>query len=89
MSLAGEIAAAVEIGRENGWDDMRILKVILANEYGDKRRELVVLWGDALGLAPKMALRRACAAGLIPTTHPPRALVKGTLLRIPRENTSE
>jgi hypothetical protein len=89
MGLASEIAAAVDIGRGNGWDDMRILKVLLFNEYGDRRREIVVLWGDATGLDVKTALRKACAETLISTTHPPRALVAGTLQRISRENTSE
>jgi hypothetical protein len=89
LSLASEVAAAVEIGQETGWDDMRILRTILSNVYGDKRREIVVLWGDALGMQPKEALRKACAAGLIPTVHPPRSLVAGTLPRICRENISE
>lgn len=82
MSLASEIAAAVEIGRESGWDDMRILKVLVSGEYGgNHRREIVVLWGDALQLEPKKALRKARAAGLIPTTHPPSSLREGTLQR--------
>ncbi len=89
MSLASEIAAAVEIGRENGWDDMKILRVLLSNEYGDKRREIAVLWGDATGHDPNAALRIAHAASLIPTAHPPLSLREGTLQRIPRESESE
>jgi len=90
MSLALEIAAAVEIGRESGWDDMRILKVLLSREYGgDHRREIVVLWGDAIALKPKEALHKACAAGLIPTTHLPRSLREGTLQRKTLGNASE
>lgn len=90
MGLASEIAAAVEIGRESGWDDARILKVLLFGEYGgNHRREIVVLWGDATRLTPKQALRKACAAGLIPTTHPPISLRTGTLQRKTLENASE
>jgi len=90
MSLASEIAAAVEIGRESGWDDMRILKVLLSREYGgNHRREIVVLWGDAIGLKPKEALHKACAAALIPTAHFPRSLREGTLQRKTPENASE
>jgi hypothetical protein len=89
MSLASEVAAAVEIGREYGWDELRILKTLLRNVGGNARRELVVFWGDALGLDPKDALRRARDAGEIPTTAPPPSLKAGTLPRIVRVDTSE
>jgi hypothetical protein len=82
MNLASEVAAAVEMGRESGWDDLRILKSILSGEFGgNHRREMVVFWGDAIGVEPKEALRRARAAGLIPTTQPPKSLREGTLQR--------
>ena len=89
MSLAGEVASAVEIGHEYGWDDMDILKCILRNIGGERRREMVVLWGDAVGLEPRSALRKAHEAGEIPTPSPPRSLKKGTLQRIARAGTSE
>ncbi len=89
MSLAAEVVSAVEIGREYGWNDMKILKCILRTVGGDARRELVVLWGDAVGLDPKTALRIAHKAGEIPTTAPPRSLREGTLLHIVQANTSE
>ena len=90
MSQASKIAAAVEIGRVSGWDDIRILRVLLSREFGgNHRREIVVLWGDALGLEPKEALHRARAAGLIPTTHLPKSLREGTLQRRILESTSE
>jgi hypothetical protein len=89
MSLAAEVAAAVEIGREYGWSDMKILKSLLRNVGGNARRELVILWGDATGLEPKDALRKAREANEIPTTAPPPSLKDGTLLRIDQANTSE
>ena len=58
LSEAGQVAAAVDIARENGWDDLKILKELLRSEYGgEHRRELVVFWGDATGRDPKDALR--------------------------------
>jgi hypothetical protein len=82
MSLASEVAAAVKIGREYGWDDLRILKMIVRNVGGDERREIVILWGDAIGIDATTALQRARAAAEIPTTHPPRSLREGRLQRI-------
>lgn len=89
MSLASEVASAVEIGREYGWDDMKILKYLLRNVGGNKRRELVVLWGDAIGIDAKTALHKAREANEIPTTAPPPSLKSGKLLRITRADTSE
>jgi hypothetical protein len=90
MSEAGQVAAAVDIGRENGWSDLEILKELLRNEYGgEHRREFVVFWEDATGRDPNDALRLARGAGLIPTTHPPRSLKKGTLQHIPLGNAPE
>lgn len=88
MSLAAEVASAVEIGHMYDWDDMRILKCLLRNIGGNKRRELVVLWGDAIGLDPTTALQKAHEANEIPTPTPPPSLKEGTLQRIVREDTS-
>ncbi len=89
MSLAGEVASAVEIGHMYGWDDMKILKCVLRNVGGNKRRELVVLWGDAIGIDPTTALRKAHEVNEIPTPAPPPSLKEGTLQRIVQEGTSE
>ena|SRR5271167_479282 len=89
MSLASEIAEAVKVGRAFGWSDLKILKTVARNTGGDERREIVVLWGDAIGLTAKMALRKARAAGELPSTHPPRSLREGTLQRIIPEDISE
>ncbi len=50
-----------------------ILHEVLQNVYGGtRRRELVVEWGEALGLEASDALRLAFEIGLIPSVHPPR-----------------
>lgn len=52
--------------------DEDIMREVLQNVYGgNRRRSLVVEWGEALGLTASDALRRAFAAGLIPSVHPP------------------
>ena len=89
MSLASEVAEAVRVGRSFGWSDLRILKSIARSVGGDARREIVVLWGDAIGVDAKTALRKACAAGELTSTHPPRSLREGKLQRINREDISE
>ena len=64
---------AVAAAREIRFSDAEILKEVLGGVYGsNKRRELVVEWGELLGLDPSHALRVARAAGLIPSVHPPR-----------------
>ena len=64
---------AIASAREAGFSDDEILREVLANVYGsNKRRELVVEWGESLGLEASEALRVAHAAGLIPSVHPPR-----------------
>ena len=66
-------AMLVKMAREAGMNDEEILCEILKGEYGgDHRRHLVVEWGEAMGLDPSAALRKAQKAGLIPSTHPPR-----------------
>ena len=50
-----------------------ILREILRGVYGgEKRRRLVVEWGELLGLTANGALQIAHVAGLIPSAHPPR-----------------
>jgi hypothetical protein len=64
---------AIAAAREAGFSDAEILKTVLGGVYGsNRRRELVVEWGEVLGLEPSEALRVAFAAGLIPSVHPPR-----------------
>ena len=70
------IAAA----REAGFSDTEILREVLAGEYGgDRRRTLVVEWGELLGLDAKTALRVAQRAALIPTVHPPKRTAAAVL----------
>ena len=52
--------------------DAEILHAVLQGVYGNRRRELVVEWGEALGLTASEALRLAYSAGLLPSAHPPR-----------------
>lgn len=89
MSVAMEVVDAVRIGHAYGWDDMRILKCILRSKAGNERRELIVLWGDAIGLDSTSALRKAWKASEIPTPAPPPSLREGTLQRIIQEDTSQ
>jgi len=64
---------AIASAREAGFTDAEILREVLANVYGsNNRRELVVEWGELLGMGASEALRVAHAAGLIPSAHPPR-----------------
>lgn len=64
---------AIAAAREAGFSDAEILKQVLANVYGgDERRQLIIEWGELLGLKASEALRVAHAAGLIPSVHPPR-----------------
>jgi hypothetical protein len=64
---------SIASAREAGFSDAEILREVLANVYGSNiRRELVVEWGELLGLEASEALRVAHAAGLIPSVHPPR-----------------
>jgi hypothetical protein len=64
---------AIAAAREAGFSDAEILKSVLSNVYGsNNRREMVVEWGELLGLEASESLRVAHAAGLIPSVHPPR-----------------
>jgi len=57
--------------------DAEILKEILRGVFGgNKRRELVIEWGELLGLTASDALHAAQAANLIPSSHPPRKTPK-------------
>jgi hypothetical protein len=63
----------IRAAREAGFSDEEILREVLRGVYGgEKRRRLVVEWGDLLGRTPSDALRISHAAGLIPSAHPPR-----------------
>jgi hypothetical protein len=64
---------AITAAREAGFSDAEILKTVLSGVYGsNRRRELIVEWGEVLGLEASEALHVAHAAGLIPSVHPPR-----------------
>lgn len=72
MSTANRVRL-VNAAREAGFSDAEILKEVLRGVYGsEKRRTMVVEWGELLGRTPSDALRIAHAAGLIPSAHPPR-----------------
>jgi hypothetical protein len=63
----------IRAAREAGFSDEEILREVLRGVYGgEKRRRLVVEWGELLGRTPSDTLRIAHAAGLIPSAHPPR-----------------
>ena len=63
----------IRAAREAGFSDEEILREVLRGVYGgEKRRKLVVEWGELMGRTPSDALRIAHAAGLIPSAHPPR-----------------
>jgi hypothetical protein len=64
----------IETARRRGMSDAEILRVVLQGEYGNRRRELVVEWGELLGLSTTDALRLAYSAGLLPSAHPPKKL---------------
>jgi len=64
----------IEKARMLGMSDEEILTIAVAGEYGgNQRREIIIEWGEALGLDANAALRTAQRAGLIPSVHPPRA----------------
>jgi hypothetical protein len=72
MSLA-EKFRLIKAARKISWTDADILRTILGGVYGsERRRKLVVEWGEALGLTSSEALRLAHASGLLPSAHPPR-----------------
>jgi hypothetical protein len=69
-----KIRSAVRMARRFGMSDSEILRVLLLNVGPpNHRREIVVEWGKAVGLDSTAALQQAQKAGLIPTSHPPRA----------------
>ena len=72
MSTAYKIRL-IRAPRDRGFSDAEILAEVLGGVYGsEKRRTLVVEWGELLGLTASDSLRLAHAAGLIPSEHPPR-----------------
>lgn len=72
MSTAYKIRL-IRAARDRGFSDVEILAEVLSGVYGsEKRRTLVVEWGELLGLTASDSLRLAHAAGLIPSAHPPR-----------------
>lgn len=72
MSLANKLRL-IKAAREAGFSDTEILQEVLRSEYGsERRRKLVVEWGELLGLSVSESLHLAHAAGLLPSAHPPR-----------------
>ncbi len=72
MSLANKLRL-ITAARKIGMSDADILREVLGGEYGsERRRKLVVEWGEALGLTSSEALRLAHASGLLPSAHPAR-----------------
>jgi hypothetical protein len=72
MSLSNKLRL-IKSARKIGMSDADILCEVLGGEYGsERRRKLVVEWGEALGLTSSEALRLAHASGLLPSAHPPR-----------------
>ena len=72
MSTANKIRL-IRAARAAGMSDTDVLKEVLGGEYGsERRRTLVVEWGELLGLTASESLRLAYAAGLIASAHPPR-----------------
>ena len=72
MSTANKIRL-IRAARAAGFSDTEILGEILKGEFGsERRRTLVIEWGELLGLSASESLRLAHAAGLIPSAHPPR-----------------
>ena len=63
----------IKSAREFGLSNAEILKEVLRGEYGgNRRRTLVVEWGELLGMDTSAALQTARTAGLIRTSHPPK-----------------
>jgi len=78
----------IEQARRRGMSDAEIFHIILQGVYGNRRRELVVEWGELLGLSASDALRLAYSVGLLPTAHPPKKRRRETLPDKGPENTS-
>lgn len=79
----------VEMARNRGFSNEDILKEIVTGTGGDERRQIIVDWAKALGIASSEALQLARSAGLIPSTHPPRAAVAGSPLHKTPESSDE
>jgi hypothetical protein len=72
MSTASKLRL-IRTARDAGFSDVDILREVLRGVYGsEKRRQMVVEWGELLGKSPSEALRIAHGAGLIPSAHPPQ-----------------
>ena len=72
MSTASKLRL-IRTARDAGFSDADILREVLRGVYGsEKRRQMVVEWGDLLGRTASEALRIAHGAGLIPSAHPRR-----------------
>ena len=72
MSLASK-QRLIKAARAAGLSNVEILQEVLRGEYGsERRRKLVVEWGELLDLTASESLRLAHAAGLLPSAHPPR-----------------
>ncbi len=76
-----ERQALIGLAHLSGMSDEQILRKIITGVRGvDNRRELIVEWGELMGLDASAALRKAQRAGLILTTRPPKSLQRKTQL---------
>ncbi len=67
-----ERKALIGLCRSAGMSDAQILRKIVTGVHGkERRKELIVEWGEAMGLDANGALRTAQRAGLILTTRRP------------------
>jgi hypothetical protein len=72
MSTASKLRL-IRTAHDAGFSDADILREVLRGVYGsEKRRQMVVEWGELLGRTASEALRIARGAGLIPSAHPSR-----------------
>ena len=68
-----EKQAAIAMALEGGMEPKEIFRAVTANVYGSAaRRALIVEWGERMGMNATESLRIAFAAGLIPSSHPPK-----------------
>ncbi len=67
-----ERKALIELARLQGMSDEEILRKIIVGVRGaEKRKDLIIQWGDLMGLDASAALQKARRAGLILTTRLP------------------
>lgn len=69
-----EKRAAIEAALKGGMTPEEVFAAVLQNVYGAARRkQLVIDWGEKMGLDANESLRRAHAANLLATSRMPTA----------------